>query len=220
MTYLAIQNTYDQVQIGLCKNQTIIARTTIDKIHANAQCIPALDVLLSEHNLIVSDLTYIITNCGPGPFTTLRVVLATINGIHYASQIPLVGIDSLDAIIEEYRNPAYINVALLNAFNQDVYYAIADTNGIRKGCQNISHFIAELAHIYPQQPIQFVGNGALLHQEHILNAFGSYAIMPTPMPETCSLDQIHRMGVKKWHEGKGQRTPLTPHYLKSAHPKL
>lgn len=222
MTYVAIQNTYEEVQIAVCVNQDIVARTTINKIHASAQCIPALNTLLTNYNLTLSDLSCIVANCGPGPFTTLRVVLTTVNGIQAASGIPLIGIDSLDALIQEYSNSAYpITIALLNAFNQDVYYAQADsaTSSYTKGCQNINDYITELARTYPKQALQFLGNGALLHKEFITEVFGSYAYMPTPMPATCSLDQIQRMGFAAWQQGKGQTTPLSPHYLKSASPK-
>jgi len=201
----------------------MVARTTINKINASAHCIPAIDTLLKEHNITLADLSCIVANCGPGPFTTLRVVLTTVNGIQAASSLPLIGIDSLDALIQEYSNPAYpLTVALLNAFNHDVYYAIAHTptRTITKGCQNNTDFITHLAQTYPEQPIQFVGNGVMLHREFIKNMFGTYAYIPTPLPETCSLEQIARMGLAAWEQGKSQTTPLVPHYLKSATPKI
>ena len=222
MTYLAIQNTYDEVQIALCANQEMVARTTINKINASAHCIPAIDTLLTQHNLTLADLSCIVANCGPGPFTTLRVVLTTVNGIQAASSLPLIGIDSLDALIQEYSNSAYpLTVALLNAFNQDVYYAVSHTptHTITKGCQNITECITQLAQTYPGQPIQFLGNGVMLHQEFIKNMFGAYAYIPSPIAQTCSLEQIARMGLAAWEQGKSQTTPLTPHYIKSATPK-
>lgn len=221
MTYLAIQNTYEEVQIALCVENNIVARIAINKMYASAQCIPALDKLLIEHQLKLSDIAFIVANCGPGPFTTLRVVLATVNGIQMASAIPLIGIDSLDALLQEYGNQeCLIACALLNAFNQDVYYATADArnNTYKKGCQNIDSLLAELAHTYPEQLIQFVGNGALLYQDRITHMFGSYACLPTPARDTCSLDQIQRMGIEAWRQGNYQTTPLSPHYLKSASP--
>lgn len=214
MRYLTIQNTYDQVELALCTNRTIYASTTLNKIHASAECIPTLDALLKSHNLSMNDLSFIAANCGPGPFTTLRVVLTTVNGIHAASNIPLVGINALDALMQEYADTSRTTVALLNAFNNDVYYAI---NSTVIGCQNIATLLAHLAATYPQQPLSFIGNGARMHQALITQTFGSYAHIPNPLPETASLDQIQRMGFDLWEQKKGQATPLTPYYLKNAH---
>lgn len=223
MTYLAIQNSYDEVQIALCTPDGIKDRVSINKMHASAQCIPALDTLLAQHNLTSTDIDYIVANCGPGPFTTLRVVLTTVNGIHAASAIPLIGINALKALLEEYQHPEYpLTLALLNAFNQDVYYAYIDpaTNIYTQGCQNVTTLIKYFAQLYPEQPIQCIGNGALLHNALITNIFGAYAHIPTPVPETCSLEQIQRMGLKEWQQKKWQTTPLIPEYLKSAAPLI
>lgn len=221
MTYLAISNTYDEVQIALCVDQTIVARTAINKIYASPRLIPEIDTLLTNHNFQLADLSFIVANVGPGPFTTLRAVLATVNGIQAASSIPLIGIDSLDALVQEYSDPAHpLTIALLNAFNQDVYYAIRDTrtNTYTQGCQNSSEFIDTLTNYCSNGSVQFLGNGALLHHDKIIKACGSHIAMPTPMPETCSVDQIAHMGLEAWNAGGHFDKPLAPHYLKSATP--
>jgi tRNA threonylcarbamoyl adenosine modification protein YeaZ len=215
MRYLAIHSTYDAVEIALCYNNAIQNRISSNKIHASAQSIPALDALLKNQNLSIHDLTCIVAHVGPAPFTTLRVVLATVNGIQAATSIPLIGINGLDALMRQYQQPSYVTICLLNAFNQDVYYAIDST---KKGCQNIKSFLAEIAATYPQQALQFVGNGARMHHALITELFGSYAHLPDPLPDICSLDQIQQDGFRAWHESKGQKTALIPCYLKSAAP--
>lgn len=223
MTYLAISNTYDEVQIALCVDHTIVTHAVINKIYASPLLIPEIDTILTAHNYRLADLSFIVVNVGPGPFTTLRAVLATVNGIQAASCIPLIGINALDALVQEYSDPAHpITIALLNAFNQDVYYAIRDTRShtYTQGCQNSSEFIATLANYKTDQPIQFLGNGTLLHHDKIIKACGDNIFIPTPMPETCSVGQVARMGLELWNAGGDFSKPLAPHYLKSATPKL
>ncbi|MEL6986175.1 MAG: tRNA (adenosine(37)-N6)-threonylcarbamoyltransferase complex dimerization subunit type 1 TsaB [Actinomycetota bacterium] len=59
---------------------------------------PQMVQLLERAGLTMSDLTWLAVDVGPGRFTGLRVGLATIRGLAFALDIPVVGLTSLEIL--------------------------------------------------------------------------------------------------------------------------
>jgi tRNA threonylcarbamoyladenosine biosynthesis protein TsaB len=211
-SYIAIQNTYDTFAMALFINNKPVDQLSEDKRHTSKLLIPLLDQLLARNNIKFSDLSFCVVNCGPGPFSTLRSIIASVNGLHLATNIPLIGIDGLDATFLEFYNPNYNHtVVLLNAFNNEVYYLIADGEQIvSKGYKKIDTFLDDLKQKYPA-PINFIGNGVTLHHDLIIKTCGTNATIKQNNPPMCSLETIGRLGLEKFmHENKldGYLMPL------------
>ena len=168
--FITIQYPYQYLTISLSDNTTMVETQTISKFQAISLLIPTLKTMLDARNLTLADIACIGINTGPGPFNTLRSIIATANGISFAKQIPLVGCNGLDLMLQETddRN----TVVILDAFGSDVYFAIK-SNG-KQGYNSIENLITELNHS-EQKMINFIGNGALKHQEYIVNNFAGSA---------------------------------------------
>ncbi len=196
----------------------MLAHYHISKFQASAELIPTLDRALAEHQLKLSDLAFIAANYGPGPFTTLRTVIATLNGIAFASTVKLVGVDGLLAFITEYKNPTYDRtICMLNAFGHDVYYAYYDQDDMLvTGSANGEQFLKEIATAFADAPtIQWLGNAIATYRPLIDELFGTRAIIPEPIPHTCSIQQIGLMGLAHWERHENVSHQLMPHYLKT-----
>ena len=138
------------------------------------------------------------------------------NGLSFAGKIPLVGVDGLDAMLDEYENQTRsFSVALLNAFNNDVYFAIKE-NGIisQKGCKNIDLLCAELKSNYAQEKIRFIGNGASLYSKILHSYFENNSEQETNIPQYCSVDKIGSLAFEKWGKKENISHQLMPLYLK------
>jgi len=123
--FLSIQNTYNELELALIRDETVLISLADDKMRASKDLIPLVNYVCEKTKIHLRDLNFIAVNQGPGPFTTLRVVIASVNGLAYGAKIPLVGIDGLDALLLEHSDPAYPHtIALLNAFTNDVYFGI------------------------------------------------------------------------------------------------
>jgi len=213
-TYLSVQSTYTHLQMALMKESDIIDETTCAKRDVSRDFIVQLSALLERNGLVVTDLPFIAVNQGPGPFTSLRTVLASVNGLSFATSIPLIGIDGLDAALDEYADERYpVNVLLLNAFNRDIYFAVRPIDGEQKGYEKIEPFLTKLEK-QPTDSIYFFGNGAELYQREIRFALGDRAIFADPLPQTCSIGQVGLAGLAKWRENSLGSRQLTPLYLK------
>ncbi len=218
MNVLAIQNSYDELQIAILDENKVIDYCAISKFDASKQFIIKLETILTKNNTVLSDFPFIAVNRGPGPFTTLRVVIASVNGLSFANHIPLIGIDALDACILEWKDEKYpYTVVLLNAFGDDVYFAIAAPDQpVKKGYDNIITLLEKIKKLFPKTEIRFLGNGTSLHRKAIQDHFEN-AFIPSSIPNYCSVSTIGIIGSKKWEQGDKGSTQLLPLYLKK-HP--
>jgi len=218
MKFLTIQSTYDALQLALLTNDQLLDQISITKFEATAQFVIKLQELLSNNHLKLTDLPFISVNIGPGPFTTLRVVISSVNGLSFAKQIPLIGIDALGACIQEWADPQYpYTIVLLNAFSNDVYYAITQPNQkTKKGYKNIIECIENLKQSFPDTTLRFLGNGALLHHKLIKKLLADRALI-SDTAEYCSIKQIGVMGYALWKQKNIGAQSLLPLYLKN-HP--
>ncbi len=179
MSYIiTIQYPYQHLEMNIAYNSYILETVIIPKMQAVGLIIPTMQQLLKNHNLALSDLACIGINTGPGPFNTLRAIVATANGIAFAQKIPLVACNGLELLLQE--NKTEKQVAILDAFGTDVYYAIksiqpshkamADTAG-QQGYISINDLITMLNTSHQNQPLSFIGNGSIKHQDYIMQHF-------------------------------------------------
>lgn len=214
--HLIIQHTEQTVDIGLFQDAQCCGATAIEKSNASSLLIPRIDELLSSNNIDVSVLAFIGANAGPGPFTTLRTILATVNGLGYATNIPLISIDGLDAMLDGASKINTANgralVALFNAFSGDLYFGIEAKGERKKGWKPHQQLFDELKSEFGTNII-FVGSGVLLYKDLISEMFGPAAIAEPLLlhPKLSTLNTIAR----KLFEQKQTHTQLLPLYLKT-----
>lgn len=214
-TYLVIQNTYDTVEMGLYSDDCCIDRVCEDKMSAGKMTVPLVSALLERNKCSFSQLTFIAANQGPAPFTTLRIIIATVNGFAFATSLPLVGLDGLRALLEQHKDDHYpITIALLDAFNKDVYVGIAQ-NGqvVYTGCQSIEEFLPYIKQTYRAHKIHFVGAGSIMYEEQINAVLHNRAVI-IKENQLCSLDFLAQQAYKKWIMQQDISSQLFPLYLK------
>ena len=176
MSYvITIQYPYQHLEMSISCNSSILQTVIVPKIQAVGLIIPTMQQLLKNHNLTLSDIACIGINTGPGPFNTLRAIIATANGIAFAQKIPLVACNGLELLLQE--NIDENQVAILDAFGTDVYYAIKST--CQQGYMPITDLITMLNASHNNQTVKFIGNGSVKHHDYILQNFiGSAQIHP------------------------------------------
>ena len=98
---LAIDTATPAVTAGIVKldgMEVLAERVTVDaRAHAE-QLTPNVLAALADAGLSIDDLGAVVVGCGPGPFTGLRVGMATAAAYGHALGIPVHGVCSLDAI--------------------------------------------------------------------------------------------------------------------------
>lgn len=123
MIVLAIDTATPAVTAGVVRLdgvQVLAERVTVDaRAHAE-QLTPNAVAALADAGLSADDLDAIVVGCGPGPFTGLRVGMATAAAYGHALGIPVHGVCSLDAIGIDTAGDALV---ITDARRREVYWA-------------------------------------------------------------------------------------------------
>lgn len=215
--YLIFHTTYHAVFIGLYSNDQQRAIVSLDKKDSSKNLLLALQQLLDNHKISLNHCAFIGAHSGPGPFTTLRVSIASVNGLAFATGLPLIGVNGLYALLDEYAKthalvPDETRIILLDAYCGDLYYAIQSGTTQVIGVDTFDS-IKEKPLIKNAARTTWLGNGVLLHAEQIRAI--PHAYIPDPLPEICSIDAIAQQAFACWKKQQDITDQLIPLYLKS-----
>ena len=225
--FLVIYGSYQDISLGLYAGSNPSCTQTAHAVRASAQLIPLVDRLLSEQKCSLTDLDFIALDQGPGAFTSLRVVLTTMNGVAFAKQIPLIGCDGLQALADEMvqqvgtaTTPPELVVALLNAYNNEVYYHMRrrqeDGSYVpveQSGYADIEDVATKIM-AQGATSIWCGGNGANVYREALVQRLGANAHIDQVL-RSASLDTLARQAMQRWGEQPEPQYNLQPAYLKT-----
>ena len=212
---LCLQATTRYLEIALCHKESIVQSMQIINHTASSSLIPILDQLLKNNNLSLKDCRYIAANQGPAPFTTLRTVLATINGIQCAIAIPLIGIDGLKGLLAAHRSKNHIyTIVLLNAFNNELYYAIPTEETILTGYATPKEIMSLIRTTTNNQSTLLIGNGVALLEQYDKTFIDKVTIASNPSIEHLTLAECAQQAWTAWNNNQSTTSPLMPSYLK------
>jgi tRNA threonylcarbamoyl adenosine modification protein YeaZ len=122
---LAIDTATPAVTAGVARRsgagvEVLAERVTVDA-HAHAeQLTPNVIAAVADAGIAFADLAAVVVGCGPGPFTGLRVGMATAAAYGQALGIPVYGVCSLDAIAPGTSGELLV---VTDARRREVYWA-------------------------------------------------------------------------------------------------
>ena len=219
--FVAIQGTYNSLGIAIFNGGTCIADTSTLDQRASSHLIPHLETFLASYSLTLRDLLFIAVDQGPGAFTSLRVTIATVNGIAFGMRKSLVGVDSLDALAWQAQGgdspqPGRQRMlVMLNAYGNDVYYRYTHDDVVSRGCKPVEQLLTDIASHPSKISLALAGNGVPMHLSAIAHAFDGrqpYYTLPDQLPTAVS---IGACAWQAWSEGLRGHDKLVPLYMKS-----
>jgi tRNA threonylcarbamoyl adenosine modification protein YeaZ len=118
---LAIDTATPAVTAGIVADGDLLAeRVNVDaRAHAE-RLTPNVLGALADAGLRMADLHAVVVGCGPGPFTGLRVGMATAAAYGHALDVPVYGVCSLDAIGGQTTGETLV---VTDARRREVYWA-------------------------------------------------------------------------------------------------
>jgi tRNA threonylcarbamoyl adenosine modification protein YeaZ len=121
-------------EISLGGVALLAQRRTVDARAHGELLAPEVEAVLRETGARVRDLVAIVAGLGPGPFTGLRVGLATAASMGQALDVPTYGVCSLDAIglaatsADADAGPVLVAT---DARRREIYWAVYEVGGAR-----------------------------------------------------------------------------------------
>jgi len=170
---LAIDTATATTVAGLARDGVVLARFAhTDPLRHGEVLVPGIRAMFDEAGIERSDVSLLAVGTGPGPYTGLRVGLATAVGLSVALDVPVDGVCSLDVLSlgvdpAAFRAGADAGVVIASdARRREVYWARYDAPGVRTAGPEVSK-PAEMA---TDSPV--AGLGPSLYPVAFPNAIG------------------------------------------------
>ena len=221
MLVLSVDSSYSTATCALIKDDKILAEINLnDKKQHSIILMRLIDSILKEYEIDINDIDAFIISRGPGSFTGLRIGMATLKGLAFASKKPLISVSTLDALAYNSISFQGIICPIMDALRDNIYICLYKNENnnltplIKEQCLNIN----ELLTILKEQtlPIIFVGDGVAKHkeflQENIPNSF--FAPNHSNFPKASSVGEL---GIKKINDGVIENIDsINPIYLRKS----
>jgi tRNA threonylcarbamoyladenosine biosynthesis protein TsaB len=129
MNLLAIDTSTDYCSVAACRGETIGFRHELAGQRQAERVLGMVDAVLAEAGLAPTGIDGIAYGAGPGSFTGLRVACGVTQGLALARGIPVVGIGTLLALVDEAAlnaaedSPCERVIACIDARMGEVYHA-------------------------------------------------------------------------------------------------
>lgn len=223
--FLLIHNDYHTTWIGLFCGLLCIDKASCPNKHISKSLFIVIDELLQKNDLVLNECAFLAVNQGPGPFTTLRVIIASLNGLSFATQLPLIGVNCIKTLTYEYADTQYdYIIALANAFCNDFYYGILDTKkeSYIQGCISCEQMLAHLQSI-SSSSFKCVGYVSDEQKHKCIelvpnNELRMHSYFEDPSSQTASLEAMGKQAYQQWVQQENVVTQLLPLYFKSLAP--
>lgn len=128
MKVLSIDTSSKIASIAIIEDGRVLVEMHVLSEEEHSQTLmPMIEKMFNDNNMDLDEIDLIGCSRGPGSFTGIRIGIATAKAFSDAKNIPLIGIDSLEAlaysvVIEKENNDCEI-LAMINAKNDNVYAA-------------------------------------------------------------------------------------------------
>lgn len=172
MKILSIDTSSDICSVAILEDNTVIKELHIDDIKTHSEKLMTLIKNIFEEcklSLDNDNIDLITCSKGPGSFTGIRIGIATVKAFADSKNIKAIGISSLDGLAYNIENVGF-TCSLIDARNNNVYFGLFENKILKSEYKAIS--IDEAIDILKNEtaPITFIGNGASLYKEKILQS--------------------------------------------------
>ncbi len=130
---VSIETAAKGCSVALHTEGQLIATQTlhVEKSHAES-LLCAIEHLLAISPYTKQDLVAVAVSSGPGSYTGLRIGASTAKGLCYALEIPLIAVNTLEAMLhgmQPYNTNQALLCPMLDARRMEVYCLLADSQG-------------------------------------------------------------------------------------------
>jgi len=203
--------------VGIVDGDELVAdmRTNISVTHSERLMLH-IDGLLKSARLTMDDIDGFAVGLGPGSFTGLRIGVATVKGLAYATGKPVAGVSSLRALAGNLPDCRHMVCPVYDARKGMVYAALyRDTDAGREEVFSPRAMFPDDLVEYIDAPAVFIGEGARVYGELLKEKLGDKAVF-APRIYSCHVGSvIARLGHAEIEAGRtADPFTLTPEYIR------
>jgi tRNA threonylcarbamoyladenosine biosynthesis protein TsaB len=205
----------------------LIAETRLNvKSTHSERLMTAVDHILKQSGLNISDMDAFAVAIGPGSFTGLRIGLSTVKGFSYATGKPIVSVPTLEAFAWNFPYSGYPVCPMLDARKKEVYAALFqwESEGfirvIEETSARVNMLLEEVVRL-TEGKIVFTGDGARLYRNEIIGVLGERAVFASPDKMVPSPANVASLGIRKVLKGEfSEPVSLVPIYIRKSEAEM
>lgn len=125
MKILALDSSATVASVALCENETLLGEITLNNGNTHSETLlPAIVFLLRQFHLSPNEMELFAVSQGPGSFTGVRIGVATVKGLAFGTNIPCIGVSTLEALAQNLCDLNGLICPVMNARRKQVYTAL------------------------------------------------------------------------------------------------
>ena len=220
MRVLALDTATEIGAIALVEDDLLLAQIQlrVEKTHSQ-HLWRTIRFLLAETGWGLEQIDLWAVSTGPGSFTGVRIGLATVKGLAWVSQKPVIGVSTLDVLAWSVTPTPYLICPILDARHQEVFFAF-----YRCTPEGSVRMIREPGHESPlalvqqiREPAVFLGNGVRRYPEIFRDRLGPRALIPEFGSHPLSGVTLAAIAQQRFRRGEGRSAgEVSPLYLRPA----
>ena len=158
---LNIETATKNCSVALAKGgKTIVCKEIAEEGYSHAERLHVfIEEIIEEAGIMFNDISAIAVSQGPGSYTGLRIGVSAAKGLCYALEIPLIAVDTLQALASQVNIPNGLIIPMIDARRMEVYSAIFAPNLERKR-EVLAEIITENSFENFQETLYFIGDCA------------------------------------------------------------
>ena len=160
MSYiLNIETATKNCSVALAKEgKTILCKEIAEEGYSHAERLHVfIEEIINEAGIGMKELNAIAVSQGPGSYTGLRIGVSAAKGLCYALSIPLIAVDTLQALASKVKIDKGLIVPMIDARRMEVYSAVFFAS-LEKKREVLAEVIAESSFEDIEETVYFVGD--------------------------------------------------------------
>jgi tRNA threonylcarbamoyladenosine biosynthesis protein TsaB len=156
---LNIETATKNCSVALAKEgKTVLCKEIAEEGYSHAERLHVfIEEIISEAGIQLKDLTAVAVSQGPGSYTGLRIGVSAAKGLCYALNIPLIAVDTLQALASKAEIADGLIVPMIDARRMEVYSAVFSA-GLDKKREIRAEIIDENSFEAFTEKLYFVGD--------------------------------------------------------------
>ena len=219
MLCLAVDSSGKSLSVALLEDERILAERVLNLGYTHSQTmLPQIMALLADCERKFSDLDLLAAAAGPGSYTGIRIGLASMQTLAWQSQIPLLGLSSLEAMAAPWRKTDALVMPAVDARSGRAFTALYQGGKlvIEEANRTVSEHLLEWSEVIQQltvkadetekQKVLLLGDGSKAVLEAVnevenADKLAMEFILIDPEATALRASELGKLAVKKWRAG-------------------
>ncbi len=206
MKILCINTSSKLCGVGIFENEKLIDKIELNNGLTHSETLmPILKQILEKNSLVLKDFDLIAVDIGPGSFTGIRIGVATAKAFSDSLTIPCVGIDSLEILAYQIKEPSIVCSAI-DCKNDNCYFALYEL-------RNNEYVILEAPSAKTKQEVTDLLDSKYSNKEikFVGDEFSSKSLF-----NHLSVENLNLAALKKFTRNNFHGEEILPLYLKKS----